>query len=138
MLPQAAHPSSQVCSFDHAVCLCPQILTEHLVCVFCSRDAAKIKTHENHCLLVLSLHIGGDGWRGSLAHIVGACRPLLKGEGDKELVEGHMVSSGQNWDKESHTPASGSWSLSKALMGPRCPPRPWLECSLSRSYEFRG
>lgn len=61
--------------------------------------------------LVLSLHVDRDGWSGSLAHIIGARCHLLKGKGDKELVEGHMVSSGQSWDKASHTPASGSGGL---------------------------
>lgn len=59
--------------------------------------------------LILSLHADRDGGRGSLAHIVGGRCPLLKGKGDGEPVEGHMVS----WDKESHTPASGPGGLSQ-------------------------
>lgn len=62
----------QVRWFIRSFCWRRQMLTEHLVCVFCLEDAAAIETGERHCPPAPSVHITRDGWCGSLAHRVGS------------------------------------------------------------------
>lgn len=102
-------PSSFLQSFSLSVG--PQILMEYLVCVFCSKDAAMIKTHENHCPRGAFVAIDRDGLCGSLACFRGAQCSLLNGRGVKGLGQGHMVSLGQSWDEEPQAAASCSRGL---------------------------
>lgn len=90
---------------------CPQVLMEYLVCVFCSKEAAMIQTHEHHCPRGAFVAIDRDGLCGSLACITGAQCSLLNGRGFKGLGRGHMVSLGQSWDEEPQAAASCSRGL---------------------------
>lgn len=101
---------------------------EYLGCVFCSKDATMIKTHENHCPPGAFVDIDREDWCESLARIEGTQCSLLNGKG----MKGHMVSWGQSWDEEPHLCFLLPPSLLEALMGPPCSPRPRLESSLSR------
>lgn len=86
-------PSSFIHSFSLSVC--QQISVKHLVCVFCSKNAAVLKIRENYRPPCAFVDLGREGWCGSLARIEGARCSLLRGKSVQVLVHGHMGSSGR-------------------------------------------